>query len=132
MWSVAGISAKQNGGRTAGTDRRFERRQYRAWNRNAWRNNARYNWRNHRRYNSNIFSVGRYYAPYRGYNYRRFNVGFQLGNLFFGSRYWINDPWRYRLPAVYGDYRWIRYYDDVVLVNTYNGRVVDVIYDFFY
>ena len=60
------------------------------------------------------------------------NVGFRLQNLFYGSRYQINDPWRYRLPPVYGPYRWIRYYDDVLLVDSYDGRVVDVIYDFFW
>jgi len=26
----------------------------------------------------------------------------------------------------------VRYYDDVVLVDTYTGEVVDVIYDFFW
>ena len=52
--------------------------------------------------------------------------------MFFGSRYQINDPWRYRLPAVYGPYRWVRYYDDVLLVDIYSGEVVDVIYDFFW
>ena len=60
------------------------------------------------------------------------NIGFRLGNLFYGNRYWINDPWQYRLPEVYGPYRWVRYYDDVLLVNTYSGEVVDVIYDFFW
>ena len=44
----------------------------------------------------------------------------------------ISDPWTYRLPEVYGPYRWIRYYDDVLLVNTYTGEVVDVVHNFFY
>ena len=77
-------------------------------------------------HNRDIFRLGRYYAPYRDYRYRRLNIGVQIGNLFFGSRYWINDPWRYRLPNVYGPYRWVRYYDDVLLVDVYNGEVVDV------
>ena len=71
-------------------------------------------------------------APYRDYRYRRLSIGFYLDSVFFGSRYWINDPWTYRLPAVYGPYRWVRYYDDVLLVNTYSGEVVDVIHDFFW
>ncbi len=75
---------------------------------------------------------GRYYSPYRSHRYSRINIGFRLDNLFFGSRYYINDPWRYRLPDVYGPYRWVRYYNDVVLVDIYNGEVVDVIYDFFW
>jgi hypothetical protein len=36
------------------------------------------------------------------------------------------------LPAAYGSYRWVRYYDDVLLVDVRNGRVVDVIRDFFW
>ncbi|WP_313958547.1 RcnB family protein [Novosphingobium sp. 9] len=76
-------------------------------------------------------SPGGYYAPYRGYSYRRVGIGFSLGALFYGERYWINDPWYYRLPPAYEPYRWVRYYDDVLLVNVYTGDVVDVIYDFF-
>ena len=59
-------------------------------------------------------------------------IGFFLDSLFFSSRYYINDPWAYRLPSVYGPYRWVRYYDDVVLVDIYTGEVVDVIHDFFW
>ena len=59
-------------------------------------------------------------------------VVFTLGSLFYSQRYWINDPWYYRLPPAYGDYRWVRYYDDALLVDVYSGRVVDVIYDFFW
>ncbi|MEO1170295.1 MAG: RcnB family protein [Pseudomonadota bacterium] len=76
--------------------------------------------------------MGRYYAPHRGYRYRRFNVGLYIGAAFFGSRYWLDDPWRYRLPAAYGPYRWVRYFDDVLLIDTRDGYVVDVIHDFFW
>ena len=79
-----------------------------------------------------MFHVGRYYAPYRNYSYRRLSIGFYLDSLFFGSNYWINDPFYYRLPDVYGPYRWVRYYDDALLVDIYTGEVVDVIYDFFW
>ena len=48
------------------------------------------------------------------------------------DRYWIQDPWQYRLPQVYGPYRWVRYYDDVLLVDIYSGEVVDVIHNFFW
>ncbi|MEL7784740.1 RcnB family protein [Citromicrobium bathyomarinum] len=111
--------------------RREARRDYRRWNR-SWRNNNRYNWRHYRAQNRRHYNLGRYYAPYRNYSYRRLSIGFTLGSLFFGNRYWINDPWSYRLPQVYGPYKWVRYYDDVLLVNTYSGEVVDVIYDFFW
>ncbi|EAQ29563.1 hypothetical protein NAP1_02285 [Erythrobacter sp. NAP1] len=117
--------------------RRFERRaerrrDFRRWNRNSWRNDRRFRWRQHRFSNRGLYRLGRYYAPYRGHFYNRLNIGFFLDAGFFGSRYYINDPWRYRLPDVYGPYRWVRYYDDVVLVDIYTGEVVDVIYDFFW
>ncbi|MBS0483248.1 MAG: RcnB family protein [Proteobacteria bacterium] len=104
---------------------------YRNWDR-RWRDNDRYDWRSYRRYNPSVYRWGTYYAPYRDYSYRRLSIGFFLDTMFFGSNYWINDPWQYRLPDVYGPYRWVRYYDDALLVNVYNGEVVDAIYGFFW
>ena len=105
---------------------------YNRWDRHKWRNHHRYNWYDYRRSHRSIFHLGAYYAPYRYHRYSRISIGFYLDDLFFGSRYWINDPWDYRLPEVYGPYRWVRYYDDVLLVNIYTGEVVDVINDFFW
>ncbi len=97
----------------------------------SWRNNSSYDWRRYRGYNSSIFRSGSYYDPY-GYGYRRFSIGFNLFPSYYQSSYWLNDPWRYRLPPAYGPYRWVRYYDDALLVNIYSGQVVDVIYSFFW
>lgn len=105
---------------------------HRSWDRQSWRRDNRYDWRRYRDRNRSVYRIGRYYAPYHGYSYRRLSIGFTLGSMFYGNRYWINDPWGYRLPEVYGPYRWVRYYDDVLLVNVYTGQVVDVIYDFFW
>lgn len=107
-------------------------RDYRSWDRRQWRNDNRYDWYRYRAANRSIFSLGRYYAPYRNYSYSRISIGVRLGSLFYSNRYWINDPWRYRLPDVYGPYRWVRYYDDALLVDIYSGEVVDVIHDFFW
>ena len=112
-------------------DDRLDRTQAGRWT-NNWRNDSRYDWRGHRQRYSNYYRPGRYYSPYRGHNYSRISIGFSLGSGYYGSRYWINDPWQYRLPAAYGPYRWVRYYDDVLLVDLRNGRVVDVIRDFFW
>ncbi len=112
-------------------DGRLDRNQIGRWTHN-WRNDNRYNWRKYREQNRNYFRPGRYYAPYRDRTYRGISIGFSLGAAFFGPRYWINDPWQYRLPAAYGSYRWVRYYDDVLLVDVRNGHVVDVIRDFFW
>lgn len=128
---------RYNGGRNNdgrnGNDRwRGNDNQNRNWDRNGWRRDTRYDWQGYRDRNRSAYRIGRYYAPYQNYSYRRLGIGFSLGSMFYGNRYWINDPWQYRLPAVYGPYRWVRYYDDVVLVDIYSGEVVDVIYDFFW
>jgi hypothetical protein len=96
-----------------------------------WRRDRRYDWRSYRSRYSSLFRLGRYYDPY-GWGYRRFSIGFSLYPSYYGSNYWLNDPWQYRLPPAYGPYRWVRYYDDALLVNVYSGEVVDVLYNFFW
>lgn len=103
----------------------------RRWN-TSWRNDRRYDWRSHRTRYSNNYRLGRYHVPYNNWSYRRLSIGFSLWPLFYSNQYWINDPWQYRLPDVYGPYRWVRYYDDALLVDIHSGEVVDVIYDFFW
>lgn len=110
---------------------RDHRRYHREWDQN-WRSDYRYDWQRYRDRNRSIFRVNPYYAPYRGYGYRRYGVGSILDSLFWGRNYWISDPWQYRLPPAPAGYQWVRYYNDVLLVDTWNGRVVDVIYDFFW
>lgn len=97
-----------------------------------WRHDRRYDWRDYRNSHRSYYRMPRYYSPYRNHRYTRFSIGFSLGSLFYSSRYWINDPWQYRLPPAYDGYRWVRYYNDAILVDTYSGQVVDVIYDFFW
>lgn len=70
-----------------------------------------------------------YVAPYNGWRYRAINPGFQLQSSFFGSRYYISDYGAYNLRAHNRFQRWIRYGDDLVLVNTRNGRVIQVIHN---
>lgn len=105
---------------------------HRDWDRD-WRRDRRYDWRGYRNEFRDRYRVPRYYSPY-GYNYRyqRFGIGIYLNSLFYGSRYWLSDPWEYRLPAAPYGCRWVRYYDDVLLVDVRSGYVVDVIYDFFW
>lgn len=113
-------------------DRRWSDNNRGDWNR-GWRNDRRYDWNRYRNQYRNHYRLPRYYNPYGyGYGYRRFGIGIYLDSLFFGSNYWLNDPWEYRLPpAPYGA-RWVRYYDDVLLVDMRSGYVIDVIYDFFW
>jgi len=99
----------------------------------GWRQDRRFDWRGYRDQHRSLFRGPRYVAP-RGwsYGYRRFEIGVQLPNFFFGQQYWIDDPWEYRLPPAYGPYRWVRYYNDVLLVDLTTGLVVDSIPDFFW
>lgn len=101
------------------------------WN-NRWRDDRRYDWRSYRDRNASLFRLGRYYSPYNNWSYRRVSIGFSLWPLFYSDRYWINDPGYYSLPDVYGPYRWIRYYDDALLVDVQTGEVIDVINNFFW
>jgi len=105
---------------------------HRDWNR-TWRSDRRYDWQRHRHQYHHHYRAPRYYNPYGyRYGYRRFGIGIYLDSLFFSNRYWLSDPWEYRLPpAPYGT-RWVRYYDDVLLVDIRSGYVVDVIHNFFW
>jgi len=96
-----------------------------------WRHDHRYDWHSHRSRYGSLYRLGRYYDPY-GWGYRRFSIGFNLWPSYYGSNFWMNDPWQYRLPPAYGPYRWVRYFDDALLVNIYTGQVVDVVYNFFW
>ncbi|QNE31532.1 hypothetical protein F1C10_06020 [Sphingomonas sp. NBWT7] len=115
--------------RTYGRNDRFDRG---GWNRD-WRRDTRYDWSGWRARNRNAFRLPRYYAPY-GWNagYRSFGVGSILSQVLFAQNYWINDPWAYRLPDADGPYRWVRYYNDALLVDVYSGEVVDVINNIFW
>lgn len=70
----------------------------------------------------------RYVAPYRNWSYRPISIGFRLRPAFYSSRYYINDYGYYHLRAPRPWERWIRYGDDLLLVNLRTGRVLDVIH----
>jgi hypothetical protein len=102
------------------------------WNRD-WRRDSRYDWQRYRFSNRNSFRQSRYYDPFGSrYGYQRFSIGIRIGSSYYNDRYWISDPFAYRLPYADGPYRWVRYYDDVLLIDLRNGSVVDVIHDFFW
>ncbi|HEX8571717.1 MAG TPA: RcnB family protein [Allosphingosinicella sp.] len=130
-WNRDGRDGRRDWNRD-GRDRWSDRGDRRSsWNR-SWRNDSRYDWQRYRYSNRNLFRSGRYYSPYRGYGYNRLSIGLILDSLFYSNRYWLNDPYQYRLPAAPYGTQWVRYYNDVVLVDVYTGEVLDVIYDFFW
>ncbi len=87
----------------------------RAYGRNDWRG-----WRDR---NPGFYARGNWNAPFR---YNAFRPGVRISNSYYGPRYVIANPWRYHLrrPA-YGQ-QWIRHYNDVILVDTRRGVVIDV------
>lgn len=99
--------------------------------RGDWRSDHRYDWRSHRRRHRWLFHFGFYHDPF-GWGYRPFSIGWRMWPSYYARNYWLHDPWAYRLPYAPAGYRWIRYYDDALLVDTWDGRVVDVIRDFFW
>ncbi|QKR99013.1 DUF1090 family protein [Sphingomonas sp. CL5.1] len=93
----------------------------RVWARDDWRA-----WRNQ---NRSLYARGNWSAPFR---YQNFRVGTRIAPSYYGQRYWIVDPWRYRLPPAHPYTRWVRHYNDVLLIDYRRGVVVDVIRNFFW
>lgn len=126
--------------RDEGMRRRLDRRDDRwaradaadraGWNR-GWRGDDRYDWASWRTAHRGAYRLPRYDAP-GGWGYRRVAIGAGLQPPLWSRDRWIADPYSYRLPDAYGPYRWIRYYDDALLVDLASGRVVDAVYGIFW
>jgi hypothetical protein len=117
------------GGRVSNNDRWRDQQR---WS-NNWRRDSRYDWSGYRRVNRDYYRLPAY-RPQSGwsYGYNRFSIGLFLGGPLYSNSYWIDDPYSYRLPPAYGTLRWVRYYNDALLVDIRDGYVVDVINDFFW
>ena len=102
-------------------NRRWENDRNHRWGRDDWRG-----WRNQ---NRSLYARGNWRAPFR---YNTFRPGVRIERTYFAPRYYIADPWRYRLPPAGYSQRWVRHYDDVILVDTRRGVVIDVIRGFFF
>ena len=92
----------------------------RTWGRNDW-----HGWRDR---NPGFYSRGGWNAPFR---YTAFRAGIRIAPNYYGPRYIIADPWRYHLPRAGWGQQWVRHYDDVILVDTRRGIVIDVIRGFY-
>lgn len=109
---------------------RRDRIEREGWRR-EWREDRRYDWRRHRDRDRARFHLGIYIDPF-GSRYHDYDIGWRLPERLYASRYWLADPWAYRLPPVGGPYRWVRYYNDVLLIDLRSGRVLDRIRGFFW
>jgi Ni/Co efflux regulator RcnB len=75
---------------------------------------------------------GRPWRYPQGYGYRRWTIGLSLPAIFLGSAYSYNDYAMLGLEPPPPGYRWVRYGPDLLLVQAFTGRIVDVIYGAFY
>ncbi|WP_340647432.1 RcnB family protein [Phenylobacterium sp.] len=115
------------------------------WNGDGWNNNGR-DWRpdrhpqrpkfDRRHHGQNFRSHQRYrgyaYRPPSGFYIRSWGYGDQLPRSWWSTQYRLNDWWSYGLPIPPIGYEYVRVGDDVLLVDMFNGRVVQVIYDVFW
>ncbi len=86
-------------------------------------------WRRYRDQRRDLYARGNWNAPFR---YQQFRPGARITPVFYDNRFVIADPWRYHLPPARAYTRWVRHYNDVLLVDFRRGYVVDVIRGFFY
>ncbi len=97
----------------------------------SWKNNNKYDWHGWRKKHRSLFHLGFYFDPF-GWGYQPYSIGWRLWPSYYSSRYWINNPYQYRLPYAPPGYQWVRYWNDAILVDTWTGEVVDVLYNFFW
>lgn len=110
-------------------DRREWRDDRRDWRQDR-RQDRREDWQRWRDSNRNDFRRGNWRAPFR---YRTFSAGAVMPRNYWGSRYYVNNWNAYRLPSPGPrHFRYVRHYDDVLLVDTRNGRVVRAYRNFYW
>ena len=95
------------------------------------RQETREDWRDYRRTHQGDFRRGAYAGP-RGYRYRPVTVGYRFEPGYYARNYWLTDYGRYRLARPGYNQQYIRYGNDVVLVDIRSGRALRVFSSFFY
>ena len=93
------------------------------------RQEYREDWQDYRRDNRNAFRGTRFVAPFR---YRTFNPGVRLSTSYYGPRYYVNNYSNYRLHAPGRNQRYIRHYNDLLLVNVRSGVVIRAYHNFYW
>ncbi|HWA04616.1 MAG TPA: RcnB family protein [Rhizomicrobium sp.] len=92
-----------------------ERRPHQFWHRGGW----------------SVKIHGPAFRYPRGWRYRRWAIGAILPALFLANEYYYDDYASAGLQTPPPGYRWVRYGDDLLLVNVRTGEVEDTAYDVF-
>ncbi|HEY7811251.1 MAG TPA: RcnB family protein [Allosphingosinicella sp.] len=71
--------------------------------------------------------TARYVSPYSNWSYRPVGVGYNLRPAFYGSRYHVSNYGQFGVRQPGRFQQWVRYGDDLLLVNVRTGRVLQVI-----
>jgi len=70
--------------------------------------------------------------PWRAsFRYQPFRAGARIQPAYYGRNYVVSDYARFHWDRPAANQRWVRHYDDALLVNTRTGRVVKVIHNAF-
>ncbi|HMT44918.1 MAG TPA: RcnB family protein [Chakrabartia sp.] len=70
----------------------------------------------------------RFQAPF---GYTAYRPGFQANRMHYGASYMIARPWAAGLPAARPGTRWVRHYDDALLVDMRSGMIRRVVRNVF-
>ena len=86
----------------------------------------------HRNFNApRRFHADAYLQP-QGYQYRHWGYGERLPQIYFMRNYWIMDFLMYGLDEPPPGYVWVRYGPDALLIDQYDGEIVEVVYGVYY
>lgn len=89
-----------------------------------------------RTYNRNFTAPQRFRAPvYRrppGFYDHRWTFGERLPTIFWMRDYWLTNFFAYGLPPPPPGTVWVRYGNDALLIDQYNGEIIQVRYGVFY
>jgi Ni/Co efflux regulator RcnB len=78
-------------------------------------------------YNAHARFRGHVWRPPPGYYVRSWRYGEYLPGGWYAESYWLTDWWAYDLPEPPYGYEWVRVGSDAVLVDTFSGRIVQVV-----
>jgi Ni/Co efflux regulator RcnB len=111
-------------------DYRDARREYRDDRRDYVRDNWGHDdWRRYREQHRDLYRGGGWHSDHR---YQSFRPGVRVNIGYYQPRFYMNDYARYRLPRPGWNQRWVRHYNDVLLIDVRSGYVIDVYRNFFW